>query len=129
MFEWQLAQMTLVVLRKSTRPPLALPAMLVNGNTPVYGAMPPMSVGAGAISAGNFVHANVSCTQRTRRNARLPKNCLCTPGCVRRPTVVGAPLLQSAGVNALVVRSNVGQVPEVAVSRSRYERFATTTCA
>ena len=26
-----------------------------------------------AICAGNLVHANVSCTQRTRRNARLLK--------------------------------------------------------
>src|ERR1044071_9428776 len=98
MFEWQFAQITDDVLRKSTRPPLACPAMLVNGNVPVYGSVPPTLVAWSAISAGNAVHANVSCTQRTRRNPKLLKNCAFIPGWVRRPTATGA-FWQFAGAN------------------------------
>src|SRR5258705_12838190 len=115
MFEWQFAQMTDDVSRKSTRPVVAFPAMLVNGKVPVYGVLPPTSVAVVASSAGNLVHANVSCTQRTRRNARFPKYWACMPGCVSRPTVAGVPLSQLPGVNVFVVRSNFGHVPVVAV--------------
>src|SRR5262245_38566807 len=103
--------------------------MLSNGNTPVYGISPPTWVAVFAISAGNFVHANVSCTQRTRRNARLEKKCACMPGCVSRPTVAGTLLLHVPGVNELVAGSKRGHVPLVAVSTSKYGWLWTMTWA
>src|SRR5262249_47561733 len=107
--EWQFAQMTACVSWKFTRPPLSVPAIELNGHTPVYGAAAPTSVGVAETSAGNFVHTNVSCTHRVRRNAKFELYCACTPGLVSTPAF-GPPFAQSAAVNTLVP-SNVGQVP------------------
>src|SRR5262245_64683795 len=105
--EWQFAQMTADVSWKFTRPPpLVGLAIDANGHTPVYGEAPPTSVGVAETSAGNFVHTNVSCTQRVRRNAKLPKNCFITPGFDNTPACT-PPLAHSAGVN-VKAPSNVG---------------------
>src|SRR5260221_13604588 len=114
--EWQFAQMTACVSWKLMRPPLSVPAIDANGHTPVYGAAAPTSVGAAATSAGNFVHTNVSCTHRVRRNAKFDTNCACTPGFVSTPAF-GPPFTHSAGVN-VTLPSYVGQLPEDAVNKS-----------
>src|SRR4051812_20128980 len=118
-FEWQFAQITDEVSRKSTRPCVTVPAMLSNGNLPVYGVAPPTSTAVVAVSAGNREHANVSCTQRVRRNARFEKYAAFMPGCVSRPTVAGALFVQLFGANVASWTLNVGHVPAVAVSTSR----------
>src|SRR5262249_48174945 len=103
MVEWQLAQIAAVTLWKSTRPPPLLGlAVLLNGQTPRYGAAPWTSTGVFEISAGNCRQSKVSWIQRTRRNPKFEKNCCCTPGLVSTPAL-GPPFAHSALVNTPVV--------------------------
>ena len=87
------------------------------GHTPVYGEAPPTSTGAPVASAGNRTQSKVSWTQRTRRNARLPKNDAITPGLVSTPAL-GPPLTHSASVNTEVPSLKVGQLLAGFVNRS-----------
>src|SRR5258706_16200921 len=127
--EWQFAQITAEVSRKFTRPPVAVPEMLSNGKLPVYGVAPPTSLPASEISAGSFVHANVSCTQRTRRNAKLLNKCACMDGFVKMPACVGVPFAQLPGVTWNVVALIVGPVPCVAMNSCWYEPASTVSLA
>src|SRR5205085_8290452 len=95
----------------------------------VYACAPPISMLVSLSSAGNAVHANDSCTQRTRRKAMFEKNCAWTPGFESTPACVVTPLLQSAAVNVPSAALNVGQVPLDAVNISDIERFSTVSCA
>src|SRR5689334_12788943 len=94
------------------RPPLSVPAMLANGHGAVYGALFVPTGTGWPTSAGNAVQSKTSCTQRTRRNARLPKYCFIAPGFVSTPAVIGGLFAQFAAV--IVVPATVGHVPVVA---------------
>src|SRR6478609_2764752 len=97
------------------RPPLSVPEMLVNGQGAVYGALfEPAGCGE-PTSVGKAVQSNVSCTQRTRRNARFEVNCFITPGFVSTPAVIGGLFVQFALV-IVPLAATVGHVPVVAVN-------------
>ena len=85
--EWQFAQMTARRVLEVDAARRRCRCVAIESERPHAGVRraPPTSVGVAETSAGNFVQTNVSCTQRTRRNAKFEKNCFITPGFVSTP--------------------------------------------